>query len=201
MRSPRASAELGEAITRDYAGRAPVLVGVLKGALVFVADLIRAITLPVSLDFMSVSSYGSGTRSSGRRALERGPLAVHRGAGRDHRRGHHRQRADHQLPPPQSGHAPSAEPRAVRAAGQGGPAGSGRDGGLRGLRHPGRIRGRATAWTTTACTGTSRTSRSSTGPGTDLGPTLAPRRSRTSVRVDCPAPGPAATRPRQARRR
>jgi hypoxanthine phosphoribosyltransferase len=57
--------ELGEAIGRDYAGRAPVLVGVLKGALVFVADLIRAIALPVSLDFMSVSSYGSGARSSG----------------------------------------------------------------------------------------------------------------------------------------
>ena len=58
-------AELGEAIRRDYAGRAPVLVGVLKGALTFVADLIRVIPLPVSLDFMSVSSYGSGSRSSG----------------------------------------------------------------------------------------------------------------------------------------
>src|SRR5262245_12257820 len=58
-------ADLGEAITRDYVGRAPILVGVLKGALIFVADLIRAIALPVSVDFMSVSSYGSGTRSSG----------------------------------------------------------------------------------------------------------------------------------------
>jgi hypoxanthine phosphoribosyltransferase len=58
-------AELGEAVDRDYAGRTPVLVGVLKGALIFVADLARAIALPVSLDFMSVSSYGSGTRSSG----------------------------------------------------------------------------------------------------------------------------------------
>lgn len=58
-------AELGEAICRDYAGRAPVLIGVLKGAVIFVTDLIRAIALPVSLDFMSVSSYGSGTRSSG----------------------------------------------------------------------------------------------------------------------------------------
>ncbi len=58
-------ADLGEAIRRDYAGRAPVLVGVLKGALIFVADLIRAIALPVSLDFMSVSSYGADTRSSG----------------------------------------------------------------------------------------------------------------------------------------
>ncbi|HXJ81303.1 MAG TPA: hypoxanthine phosphoribosyltransferase [Candidatus Methylomirabilis sp.] len=58
-------AELGQAIGRDYAGRAPILVGVLKGALIFAADLIRAIALPISLDFMGVSSYGSGTRSSG----------------------------------------------------------------------------------------------------------------------------------------
>ena len=57
--------ELGEAIRREYAGRAPILVVVLKGAVVFAADLIRAIALPVSLDFMSVSSYGTGTRSSG----------------------------------------------------------------------------------------------------------------------------------------
>ena len=57
--------ELGEAIRREYAGRAPIVVGVLKGAVVFTADLIRAIALPVSLDFMSVSSYGSDTRSSG----------------------------------------------------------------------------------------------------------------------------------------
>jgi hypoxanthine phosphoribosyltransferase len=58
-------AKLGETIRREYAGRTPIVVGVLKGAVVFTADLIRAITLPVSLDFMSVSSYGSGTRSSG----------------------------------------------------------------------------------------------------------------------------------------
>lgn len=57
--------ELGAAIRRDYAGRVPLLVGVLKGAVVFVADLIRAIPLPVSLDFMGVASYGSGSRSSG----------------------------------------------------------------------------------------------------------------------------------------
>jgi hypoxanthine phosphoribosyltransferase len=58
-------AALGEAIGHDYAGRAPVLVGVLKGAVVFTADLARAIPLPATLDFMSVSSYGAGTRSSG----------------------------------------------------------------------------------------------------------------------------------------
>jgi hypoxanthine phosphoribosyltransferase len=57
--------ELGEAIGRDYAGRTPVLVGVLKGAVVFTADLLRAIPLPAAVDFMAVSSYGSGTRSTG----------------------------------------------------------------------------------------------------------------------------------------
>jgi hypoxanthine phosphoribosyltransferase len=57
--------ELGETITRDYAGRAPVLIFVMKGALVFVADLIRRIDLPIRLDFLVVSSYGAGTTSAG----------------------------------------------------------------------------------------------------------------------------------------
>jgi hypoxanthine phosphoribosyltransferase len=57
--------ELGQAITRDYQGRAPLLVGVLKGACFFLADLARAIDLPVELDFMAVSSYGSATTTSG----------------------------------------------------------------------------------------------------------------------------------------
>lgn len=57
--------ELGEAISRDYAGREVFLVGVLKGAWVFLADLARQITVPASFDFMSVSSYGAATRSSG----------------------------------------------------------------------------------------------------------------------------------------
>ncbi len=57
--------ELGEAITRDYAGRAPLLVGVLKGALVFVSDLARVIDLPTEFDFMAVSSYGNATKTSG----------------------------------------------------------------------------------------------------------------------------------------
>src|SRR5262245_30239765 len=58
-------AELGEQITADYAGRAPLLVGVLKGAFMFMAALARAIALPVEFDFMAVSSYGSATKSSG----------------------------------------------------------------------------------------------------------------------------------------
>ena len=58
-------ATLGKQITADYAGRAPLLVGVLKGAFVFMSDLARAIDLPVEFDFMAVSSYGSATKTSG----------------------------------------------------------------------------------------------------------------------------------------
>lgn len=58
-------AELGAEITADYAGRAPLLVGVLKGAIMFMADLAREIALPVEFDFMAVSSYGNATKSSG----------------------------------------------------------------------------------------------------------------------------------------
>lgn len=57
--------ELGAKITADYADRPPLLVGVLKGACFFLSDLARAIDLPVELDFMAVSSYGSATRTSG----------------------------------------------------------------------------------------------------------------------------------------
>lgn len=57
--------DLGRAISRDYEGKNLLLVGVLKGCFVFMADLIRAITIPCVVDFMSVSSYGSGTESSG----------------------------------------------------------------------------------------------------------------------------------------
>ena len=58
-------AELGAQISADYAGRDPVLVSVLKGALVFLADLMRAMDLPTSIDLMEVSSYGAQTESSG----------------------------------------------------------------------------------------------------------------------------------------
>ncbi len=57
--------ELGKEITADYADRPPLLVGVLKGAFMFMGDLSRAIELPVEFDFMAVSSYGSATRTSG----------------------------------------------------------------------------------------------------------------------------------------
>jgi len=54
-------AAIGAEIARDYAGRSPVLVGVLKGSILFMADLVRAIDLPVRVDFMSITSYGSGS--------------------------------------------------------------------------------------------------------------------------------------------
>lgn len=56
---------LGEEIARDYQGQNPLLVGVLKGAVVFLSDLIRAAKIPLRYDFMAVSSYGAATRSSG----------------------------------------------------------------------------------------------------------------------------------------
>jgi len=58
-------AALGEEISRDYEGRDLVLVGVLKGAVLFIADLMRHLTVPCEVDFMAVSSYGSSTDSSG----------------------------------------------------------------------------------------------------------------------------------------
>lgn len=58
-------AELGEQITQDYQGRAPVVISILRGSYIFMADLTRHIDLPCTVDFMAVSSYGSGTSSSG----------------------------------------------------------------------------------------------------------------------------------------
>jgi len=58
-------AELGAQITQDYSDRPPLLVGVLKGAFVLMADLARHIDLPVTFDFMAVASYGAATQSSG----------------------------------------------------------------------------------------------------------------------------------------
>jgi hypoxanthine phosphoribosyltransferase len=58
-------AELGRAITEDYAGRDLLMVGILKGAFMVMADLARYVELPVEFDFMAVSSYGSATKTSG----------------------------------------------------------------------------------------------------------------------------------------
>jgi len=57
--------ELGAQLTVDYAGREPVLISVLKGSIVFLADLVRGMELPLSIDIMEVSSYGAATESSG----------------------------------------------------------------------------------------------------------------------------------------
>lgn len=57
--------EIGDQINRDYAEKNLLMVSVLKGSVVFMADLMRAITLPVQVDFMNVSSYGSGTKTTG----------------------------------------------------------------------------------------------------------------------------------------
>lgn len=56
---------LAEEIRRDYKQKTPVLVGILKGSFVFMADLIRALNIPLEVDFVILSSYGSGTESSG----------------------------------------------------------------------------------------------------------------------------------------
>lgn len=58
-------AEIAAQIDKDYAGKEPLLVSVLRGSFVFMADLVRQITVPCTVDFMAVSSYGSGTSSSG----------------------------------------------------------------------------------------------------------------------------------------
>jgi hypoxanthine phosphoribosyltransferase len=58
-------AELGEEVSADYAGRDLLLVGVLKGAVFFMADLMRNLTIPCEIDFMAISSYGDATDSSG----------------------------------------------------------------------------------------------------------------------------------------
>ena len=61
----KAVKELGRRITEDYAGKTPVMIGILKGAVVFYSDLIREIDLPLQTEFMSVSSYGSATKTTG----------------------------------------------------------------------------------------------------------------------------------------
>ncbi|MCD4829086.1 MAG: hypoxanthine phosphoribosyltransferase [Candidatus Cloacimonetes bacterium] len=57
--------ELGAEISRDYEGKRPVLISILRGGVVFLADLMRAITVPLEIDFMSISSYGDSTKSTG----------------------------------------------------------------------------------------------------------------------------------------
>ena len=57
--------ELGMSITQDYAGKSIVVISVLRGAAIFMADLVREIHLPIEMDYMAISSYGNGAKSSG----------------------------------------------------------------------------------------------------------------------------------------
>lgn len=57
--------ELGAKITRDYSGKNPIFIGILKGGVIFLSDLIRSIDLPIAIDFIAVSSYGANMESSG----------------------------------------------------------------------------------------------------------------------------------------
>jgi hypoxanthine phosphoribosyltransferase len=58
--------ELGAQISRDYAGKTPLIISILRGSYIFMADLTRSVTIPCVVDFMAVSSYGSGSVSSGK---------------------------------------------------------------------------------------------------------------------------------------
>ena len=70
--------ELGAQLSRDYEGKNLLMVSVLKGSVVFMADLMRAISQPAEIDFMVVSSYGSGVKSSGVVKTVYGYMIVHR---------------------------------------------------------------------------------------------------------------------------
>ena len=61
----KAVKKMGKQISKDYDGKNLMLVAVLKGSVIFMADLMRAISIPINIDFMSVSSYGGGTKTSG----------------------------------------------------------------------------------------------------------------------------------------
>ncbi|MCI5160889.1 MAG: hypoxanthine phosphoribosyltransferase [Candidatus Electrothrix sp. AX5] len=64
---------LGQQLTKDYAGEKPVMIGILNGAFIFLADLVRAVDLPVEVDFIRVASYGQATESSGSIKLSKEP--------------------------------------------------------------------------------------------------------------------------------
>ena len=72
---------LADQITRDYAGKEPMFVGILSGSFIFMADLVRACDLPCTMDFMVASSYGSGTTSAGKINLKKD--LSHSAEGRD----------------------------------------------------------------------------------------------------------------------
>jgi hypoxanthine phosphoribosyltransferase len=68
----QAVAKLATEIRQDYQGKQPLLIGILKGSFVFMADLIRELELPVEIDFVKLSSYGAGTKTSGKVKMVQG---------------------------------------------------------------------------------------------------------------------------------
>ncbi|MCI5148726.1 MAG: hypoxanthine phosphoribosyltransferase [Candidatus Electrothrix sp. MAN1_4] len=64
---------LGQQLTKDYAGNKPIFIGILNGAFIFLADLVRAVDLAVEVDFIRVASYGEATESSGTITLSKAP--------------------------------------------------------------------------------------------------------------------------------
>ena len=107
-------AELGAEISADYEGRDLLLVGVLKGAVFFMADLMRRLTVPCEIDFMAISSYGAATDSSGVVRILKDLDAEHRRPRRARRRGHHRLRA-HALVPDAHPRRRASRPRSRSA--------------------------------------------------------------------------------------
>jgi hypoxanthine phosphoribosyltransferase len=75
----QAVANLAAEINRDYRGKQPLLIGILKGSFVFMADLVRQLDLPIEVDFVKLSSYGSGTRSSGKIEVVQGLKSLIKG--------------------------------------------------------------------------------------------------------------------------
>lgn len=75
----QAVARLAAAISRDYQGKNPLLIGVLKGSFIFMADLVRALTIPVEVEFVWLSSYGKNTESSGHVKVSRALLCPVKG--------------------------------------------------------------------------------------------------------------------------
>ena len=67
--------EMAQAISREYAGRDPIFVGVLKGVVIFFSDFIKQVSIPCTMDFLTLSSYGNSTSSSGEVAMKQGTSA------------------------------------------------------------------------------------------------------------------------------
>ena len=107
-------AELGAEVSADYEGRDLLLIGVLKGAVFFMADLMRHLTVPCEVDFMAISSYGAATDSSGVVRILK-DLDINIEGARPRRRGHHRLGAHAFLPDEEPGVARVRVDRGGRA--------------------------------------------------------------------------------------